>query len=133
MASGIDSSPKFTLLNQFSEPKVHSRQQIRVELSFLMVYLNAIKVQNSVHMYLSQELQLGEFSVGLSQQAGSSGLNNLGVSFGLSAENFDFGASYNFNFEMMVWLKDRNCPKDASVFNNITNFQGKIDSKLCVT
>ncbi len=66
--------------------------------SFLMVYLNAIKVQNSVHMYLSQELQLGEFSVGLSQQAGSSGLNNLGVSFGLSAENFDFGASYNFNF-----------------------------------
>ncbi len=66
--------------------------------SYLMVYLNAIKVQNSIHMYLSQELQLGEFSVGLSQQAGSSGLNNLGVSFGLSAENFDFGASYNFNF-----------------------------------
>lgn len=66
--------------------------------SFLMVYLNAIKIQNSIHMYLSQELQLGEFSVGLSQQAGSSGLNNLGVSFGLSAENFDFGASYNFNF-----------------------------------
>lgn len=66
--------------------------------SFLMVYLNAIKVQNTIHMYLSQELQLGEFSVGLSQQSGNFGLNNVGISFGLSAENFDFGVSYNFPF-----------------------------------
>ena len=49
-------------------------------------------------MYLSQEFQLGEFSIGISEQAGGAGLNNIGLSFGISVENFDFGASYNFPF-----------------------------------
>ena len=48
-----------------------------------------------------QDFQLGEFSIGLTQQAGSVnsfGLNNFGMTLGLAFENFDFGVHYNFPF-----------------------------------
>ena len=68
--------------------------------SFLMTYMNVVYLPDSMYFYLSQELQLGEFSIGISEQAGylTSGynLNNFGINFGLSLENFDFGAAYNF-------------------------------------
>jgi len=49
--------------------------------------------------FFSQEAQLGEFSFGISQQLSyedTINLNNVGLSVGLSVENFDFGVLYNF-------------------------------------
>lgn len=70
--------------------------------SYLFLYLNTLKNKNVYNIYLSQELQLGEFSVGLMQQAGYiSGINlsSVGVNIGLTFENFDFGVAYNFPFQ----------------------------------
>ena len=66
--------------------------------SFLFTYGSLTKFDTSYFLYLSQELQLGEFSLGISQQASkvkSINLNNFGLSVGLSLENFDFGVLYN--------------------------------------
>jgi hypothetical protein len=53
-------------------------------------------------MYLSQDLQLAGFSLGLNQQFShleSFSMNNFGVSVGLSLENFDIGLLYNFGIK----------------------------------
>lgn len=66
--------------------------------SFLFTYGSITKYDSSYYLFLSQELQLGEFSLGISQQASkvkSINLNNFGLSVGLSLENFDFGVLYN--------------------------------------
>jgi len=45
---------------------------------------------------------LGEFSVGANQQFGlfdNFSFLNLGISFGLTYENFDFGVSYAFSIQ----------------------------------
>ena len=70
--------------------------------SYLFAYGSFTKFGDSVLIYLSQDFQLGEFSLGLSQQASSLNtfaLNNVGVSIGLAVENFDFGVLYNFPFQ----------------------------------
>ena len=70
--------------------------------SYLYTYGSFTKFGDAVLIYLSQDFQLGEFSVGLSQQAASLNtfaLNNVGVSIGLAVENFDFGILYNFPFQ----------------------------------
>lgn len=70
--------------------------------SYLYAYGSFTKFGDSVLIYLSQDFQLGEFSLGLSQQASSLNtfaLNNVGVSIGLAVENFDFGILYNFPFQ----------------------------------
>jgi type IX secretion system PorP/SprF family membrane protein len=70
--------------------------------SFLFTYGSLTKYDTSYYLYLSQELQLGEFSLGISQQASkvqSINLNNFGLSVGLSLENFDIGILYNIGIK----------------------------------
>ncbi len=70
--------------------------------SYLYAYGSFTKYGDALKIYLSQDFQLGEFSIGLSQQATSIdafALNNIGVSIGLAVENFDFGLLYNFPFQ----------------------------------
>lgn len=70
--------------------------------SYLYAYGSFTKYGDALKIYLSQDFQLGEFSIGLSQQATSIeafALNNVGVSIGLAIENFDFGLLYNFPFQ----------------------------------
>jgi type IX secretion system PorP/SprF family membrane protein len=70
--------------------------------SYLYAYGSFTKYGDALQIYLSQDFQLGEFSIGLSQQAASLNsfsLNNVGVSIGLAVENFDFGILYNFPFQ----------------------------------
>lgn len=67
--------------------------------SFLYTYGAVSYFDAKTYYYLSQELQLGEFSLGVSQQASfvdQFNLNNVGLIVGLSFENFDFGVLYNF-------------------------------------
>ena len=67
--------------------------------SFLLAYGSLTKIGNSYRMFLSQELQLGEFSVGVNQQFSylkNFSMNNFGISVGLSLENFDIGLIYDF-------------------------------------
>ena len=70
--------------------------------SYLFTYGSFTKFGDAVLIYLSQDFQLGEFSIGISEQAASLNnfaLNNIGVSIGLAVENFDFGILYNFPFQ----------------------------------
>ena len=70
--------------------------------SYLYAYGSFTKYGDALQIYLSQDLQLGEFSIGLSEQAAaiqSFALNNIGVSIGLAVENFDFGILYNIPFK----------------------------------
>ncbi len=67
--------------------------------SYLFLFGNFRKSGDAIFLALAQDFQLGEFSLGLSQQASSLNtfaLNNVGLSIGLSLENFDFGVNYNF-------------------------------------
>jgi type IX secretion system PorP/SprF family membrane protein len=67
--------------------------------SYLLAYASITQIHDSTYFYLSEEAQFGEFSIGVSQQisnVGSLNLNNVGLSVGLSLENFDFGVLYNF-------------------------------------
>lgn len=68
----------------------------------MFTYGSLTKYDTSYYLFLSQELQLGEFSLGISQQASnvqSISLNNFGLSVGLSLENFDFGVLYNIGIK----------------------------------
>lgn len=70
--------------------------------SYLYTYGSFTKFGDAVLIYLSQDFQLGEFSVGISEQAAALNnfaLNNVGLSIGLAVENFDFGILYNFPFQ----------------------------------
>ena len=70
--------------------------------SYLYAYGSFTKYGDALQIYLSQDFQLGEFSIGLSEQAAaiqSFALNNIGVSIGLAVENFDFGILYNIPFK----------------------------------
>lgn len=67
--------------------------------SFLMILGNFSKFGDAIYFNLAQNFQLGEFAIGLIQKASSLdsfALNNIGLTMGLSIENFDFGLSYNF-------------------------------------
>lgn len=99
--------------------------------SYLMMFLNAFKSENLYNIYLSQELQLGEFSFGLIQQAGYvSGINlsSVGLNIGLTFENFDFGVAYNFPFQKIGSFNtpsifELNVTFDFSVYRR--NFRGQ--------
>ena len=70
--------------------------------SYLYAYGSFTKYGDALLIYLSQDFQLGEFSIGISEQAASLNsfaLNNIGVSVGLAVENFDFGILYNLPFK----------------------------------
>ncbi len=67
--------------------------------SYLYIFSTVSHFNSNYYLFLSQELQLGEFSIGINQQASmvkKFNLNNIGASVGISLENFDFGLSYNF-------------------------------------
>ncbi|MEK9603589.1 MAG: type IX secretion system membrane protein PorP/SprF [Flavobacteriaceae bacterium] len=69
------------------------------EQSYLFIFNNIRYIDKVYSFNLSQELQLNEFSVGLSQRASNSSkfsLNGMGVNFGLTLENFNFGMQYYF-------------------------------------
>ena len=74
------------------------RQGLLPEFSFLYLYGAVTKFGNSLLVSLSQEAQLGSFSLGISQQASklnTFSLTSIGLSVGASVENFDFGLQYN--------------------------------------
>jgi len=67
--------------------------------SFLYTFGSFTKYGETIFINLSQDFQLGEFSIGLVQTASSIKsffLNNIGFTLGLNLENFDFGINYNF-------------------------------------
>jgi len=68
--------------------------------SYLYTFLNLVKYGDALYLGLNEEFQLGEFSIGFTQQTGSVNsfsLNNFGMTIGLALENFDFGLHYNFS------------------------------------
>jgi hypothetical protein len=70
--------------------------------STILAFINASKMGENFDIYLSQEAQLGEFSIGLNQQFKKTqdfGFTNIGLSVALAYENFEFGALYNFPFQ----------------------------------
>ncbi|MDA9892915.1 PorP/SprF family type IX secretion system membrane protein [Flavobacteriaceae bacterium] len=70
--------------------------------STILSFMNASVMGENIDIYLSQEAQLGEFSIGLNQQfkkAQDFGFTNVGLSVALSYENFEFGTLYNFPFQ----------------------------------
>jgi type IX secretion system PorP/SprF family membrane protein len=74
------------------------RQGLLPEFSFLYLYGAVTKFGNSIQVSLSQEAQLGSFSLGISQQASklnTFSLTSVGLLVGVSVENFDFGLQYN--------------------------------------
>ena len=73
------------------------RCQLTIFCSLLLWTISSI-TRYTYNYFLSEEVQLGSFSLGLSQQASklnTLNLISLGVLFGLSVENFDFGFQYN--------------------------------------
>ena len=67
--------------------------------SFLLAYASLTKLGKTYRMFLSQELQLGELSIGVNQQMSylqNFSMNNFEISVGLSLENFDIGLIYDF-------------------------------------
>ena len=70
--------------------------------STILAFFNASKKGDNLDFYLSQEAQLGQFSIGLNQQFRKTqnfGFTNIGISVALAYENFEFGALYNFPFQ----------------------------------
>ena len=70
--------------------------------STILAFFSGSKMGSNLDIYLSQEAQLGQFSVGLNQQFKKTqdfGFTNIGLSFALAYENFEFGALYNFPFQ----------------------------------
>ena len=70
--------------------------------SYLYAYSSVRRDSESINIFSSQEFQLGEFSVGINQQFGlfeNFSFLNLGLSAGLTYENFDFGVSYAFSIQ----------------------------------
>jgi len=56
-------------------------------------------------MYLSQEIKLAEFALGINQQFSffkGFNLTQTGISVGISFDNFDFGLFYNFPIKNVV-------------------------------
>lgn len=67
--------------------------------SYLFLFTTLTSFNSYYYLFFSQELQLGEITFGIKQQASmvnTFNLNNFGASVGISIENFDFGLSYNF-------------------------------------
>ena len=74
------------------------------ENSFLFLYHSFRFIQKTTQMTFSQDLQLSNFSIGMSQRASvvdRFNFNSMGLSVGLAIENFDFGVQYNFPFRQL--------------------------------
>ena len=70
--------------------------------SYLYAYTSIRRDSESINFFSSQEFQLGEFSLGVNQQFGlfdDFSFLNIGLSVGLTYENFDFGVSYAFSIQ----------------------------------
>lgn len=70
--------------------------------SYLYAYTSIRRDSESINFFSSQEFQLGEFSAGVNQQFGlfdDFSFLNIGLSVGLTYENFDFGVSYAFSIQ----------------------------------
>jgi type IX secretion system PorP/SprF family membrane protein len=70
--------------------------------STILSFVNISKMGEFIDVFVSQEAQFGEFSIGVNQQfkkTQSIGFTNLGLSVALAYENFEFGALYNFPFQ----------------------------------
>ncbi|MGA1030628.1 MAG: type IX secretion system membrane protein PorP/SprF, partial [Flavobacteriaceae bacterium] len=70
--------------------------------STILSFVNISKMGDFIDVYVSQEAQFGEFSIGVNQQfkkTQSFGFTNIGLSVALAYENFEFGALYNFPFQ----------------------------------
>lgn len=77
-------------------------RSIMPRYSTIFAFLNASKMGDNIEVFLSQEAQLGSFSMGLNQQfrkTESFGFTNIGLSVAVAYENFEFGALYNFPFQ----------------------------------
>jgi type IX secretion system PorP/SprF family membrane protein len=77
-------------------------RSIMPRYSTIYAFLNASKMGDNYEVFLSQEAQLGSFSMGLNQQfrkTDSFGFTNIGLSVAVAYENFEFGALYNFPFQ----------------------------------
>ena len=77
-------------------------RSIMPRYSSILSFFNASKMGNDIEVFLSQEAQLGQFSLGLNQQfkkSQNSGFTNFGMSVALAYENFEFGLLYNFPFQ----------------------------------
>lgn len=90
---------KFTLSGAYEFNINHYQRNFIPKHSFLLIFASLTQYNNSFYFSASQEVQLGEFSFGISQQMSkveSFNLNNVGMAVGLSLENFEFGIFYNF-------------------------------------
>lgn len=70
--------------------------------STILSFFSASMMGQNIDVYLSQEAQLGQFSIGLNQQFKKTqniAFTNIGMSVALAYENFEFGALYNFPFQ----------------------------------
>lgn len=82
--------------------------------SYLYAYSSVRRDAESMNIFSSQEFQLAEFSVGVNQQFGlfdSFSFLNLGLSFGLTYENFDLGVSYAFSIQDLAGPNYRYPPR----------------------
>ena len=76
-------------------------RSIMPRYSTIYTFMNASRMGENFDIYLSQEAQLGSFSIGLNQQfrkTNNFGFTNIGLSVALAYENFEFGTLYNFPF-----------------------------------
>ena len=76
-------------------------RSIMPRYSTIYAFMNASRMGENLDIYLSQEAQLGSFSIGLNQQfrkTNNFGFTNIGLSVALAYENFEFGTLYNFPF-----------------------------------
>lgn len=67
--------------------------------SYLFTYASITSFEKNLYLNLIEEIRMGEFSFGLNQKFSNVdkiNLNNLGLSAGLSLENFEFGLGYSF-------------------------------------
>lgn len=89
-------------------------RSIMPRYSTIYAFMNASRMGENFDIYLSQEAQLGSFSIGLNQQfrkTNNFGFTNIGLSVALAYENFEFGTLYNFPFRS---------PTNAAVYSPST-------------
>tara|TARA_Y100000389_G_scaffold204221_1_gene255657 strand:+ start:474 stop:1478 length:1005 start_codon:yes stop_codon:yes gene_type:complete len=70
--------------------------------STIYSFINLSKMGNDIDVFISQEAQLGSFSMGFNQQfrkTDNFAFTNIGMSMAVAYENFEFGALYNFPFK----------------------------------
>ena len=82
--------------------------------SYLYAYSSVRRDAETMNIFSSQEFQLGEFSVGVNQQFGffdDFSFLNLGLSIGLTYENFDLGVSYAFSVQDLAGPNYRYPPR----------------------